>query len=123
MESIPTIYTSNKNTHSSPRAGKEHALHIVETYNLNGKEYPITGFARVVDENHIPTGETIPIVDIPQISDFDWQYNCLVDRMKNPEKYQKYDKEDVPACIERLKEWLKAHANTPQEKAKLSAIL
>lgn len=123
MNNIPTICTRKKNTHSNPRAGKERALHIVETYNLNGKEYPITGYARVVDENHNPTGETIPIVDIPQMSDFDWQYDCLVDRMKDPKKYQKHNNEDVPARIEHLKEWLKAHANTPQEKAKLSAIL
>ena len=41
------------------------------------------------------------------MSDYKWQYNCLMDRLEHPEKYQ--DTEDVEAAIERLKKWLAEH--------------
>lgn len=44
------------------------------------------------------------------MSDYNWQLNCLKDRLEHPEKYEKT--EDVTAAIKRLKNWLAE--NVPQ---------
>ncbi|MBR4857709.1 MAG: hypothetical protein IKU08_00840 [Clostridia bacterium] len=51
----------------------------------------------------------LPIVNIPFMSDYKWQYECLQDRLKAPDKYRAIG-EDVEATIEHLKKWLTEHA-------------
>lgn len=70
------------------------------TYSIAGKEYPVTGYYNF-------QGEMIPLVDIPMVSDYKWQSDCLKDRLEHPEKYR--DSEDVEATIEHLKKWLAEH--------------
>ena len=60
-------------------------------------EYPIIGIA-ITEDNKI-----IPLRDIPQISDYEWQKSCLRHRIKHPENYKD---EDINASIKRLKKWL-----------------
>ena len=45
----------------------------------------------------------MPIVNIPMMSDYEWQLECLNDRLEHPEKYA--DSENVPQVIEQLKHW------------------
>ena len=79
----------------------------MDTYELCGKKYPVKGHVRITDDRGRPTGETIPIVDIPQMSDYQWQLDALNSRLKTPELYSPY--EDVQAVISRLRKWLKEH--------------
>lgn len=59
------------------------------------------------------TNETkkLPLVNIPLMSDFKWQYMVLQDRLHYPEKYREKG-EDVEATITRLKKWLKEYKST-----------
>lgn len=80
------------------------------TYTVAGKEFPIIGYTDF-------KGKAVPLVDIPMMSDYKWQYNCLMDRIEDPEKYAATG-EDVMAKIEHLKKWLvenrhKANPNDP----------
>ncbi len=80
-----------------------------DTYNVGGKDYKVEGYIKV---NNTGTGEQFfaPLVDIPMMSDYRWQLNCLKSRLEHPEIYAA--DEDVPAVIERLKRWLAEH--TPE---------
>lgn len=73
-----------------------------ETYNINGQDFPIVGYYKV-------NGQTVPLVDIPSMSDYKWQLDCLNDRIKNREIYETLLHEDVDAEIEKLKKWLAEH--------------
>lgn len=75
----------------------------MEKYKIYDKEYNIIGYKNVVDENKNIVGR-VPIVDIPQISDYEWQLNCLNDRLQHPEKYE--DIENVEETIAKLRKWL-----------------
>lgn len=75
----------------------------MEKYKIYDKEYNIIGYKNVVDENKNIVGR-VPIVDIPQISDYEWQLNCLNDRLQHPEKYE--DFENVEETIAKLRKWL-----------------
>lgn len=70
--------------------------------------FPVSGYARIIDENKQSTGETIPIVDIPMMSDYQWQLNCLKSRMEHPELYEAT--EDVQKTTEQLQQWLLVHS-------------
>lgn len=74
-----------------------------ETYEIAGKSYPVIGYAKQ------PGYGRIPIVDIPMMSDYKWQLGCLESRLKHPEVYAEHVGEDIPAVIERLKDWLLEH--------------
>lgn len=50
-------------------------------------------------------GGYLPCLNIPQMSDIQWQRRCLSERLADPEKYAKI--EDVDAAIARLRKWLK----------------
>lgn len=76
----------------------------MQKYELAGKEYEITGYKSVVDEDGNFFGK-VPIVDIPQMSDYQWQLDCLNDRLQNPEKYEKF--ENVEETIAKLRKWFK----------------
>ncbi len=81
-----------------------------QTYSICDREYPIVRQAKIIDNKRNCIG-TIPIVDIPQVSDYQWQLDCLNDRLLHPEKYEWF--ENVNETIERLWKWLKEH--TEQE--------
>ena len=85
-----------------------------DTYIVGGKEWEVEGYIKA--DNSAPNSQFIPLVNIPFMSDYKWQLNCLKDRLKNPEKYEAF--ENVPATIERLKKWLAEHI--PQETEPLS---
>lgn len=91
----------------------------METYNIIGKEFPIVGYAALRNDKGEVTQDTIPIVDLPWVSDYKWQFDCLVDRLEHPEKYAAF--EDVEERILHLKTWLLDHAESKeQERAVLS---
>lgn len=77
-----------------------------ETHSVGGREFPVVGHAKVIDQNREVVG-TIPIVDIPQVSDYKWQLDCLNDRLQHPEKYAPF--EDVEEHIAQLRQWLATH--------------
>lgn len=77
-----------------------------ETYSVGGREFPVVGHAKVMNRNREVVG-TIPIVDIPQVSDYQWQLDCLNDRLQHPEKYEPF--EDVEEHIAQLRQWLATH--------------
>lgn len=85
-----------------------------ETYSVGGREYPVVGHAKVIDQNREVAG-TIPIVDIPQVSDYQWQLNSLNDRLQHPEKYALF--EDVEEHIAQLRQWLATHKEKKAETA------
>lgn len=79
-----------------------------ETYEINGKAYPITGYVDIVTgDPEMPMLNSVPLVDIPMMSDYRWQPGALQSRLEHPEVYE--DKEDVQATIEYLRQWLKEH--------------
>lgn len=50
---------------------------------------------------------SIPVLNLKQMSDYQWQLNCLNDRLEHPEKYA--DSENVEETIEHLHKWLAEH--------------
>ncbi len=76
----------------------------MQTYEINGKEFEITGYARLKDKDGNPSGEVVPVIDIPQISDYEYQLINLKSRIEHPEYYQEI--ENVPEVMKRLKTWL-----------------
>ncbi len=103
-----------------------------EKYTINGKDFDIIGYVSTdvrykgkrVDKN---TPGAVPLVDIKMMSDFKWQYGCLMSRLEHPEHYKDIDT-DVKAVIEELKQWLREHIECitdlkPDEQEKLNAIL
>lgn len=75
----------------------------MQTMTICGVEYPVVG--TVKDELF----GTVPIVDIPMMSDFKWQLTSLEDRLADPEKCIKTFGEDVEAVIADLRQWLQEH--------------
>lgn len=67
-------------------------------YNISGKKFPVSGFVNV-------HGKSVPLVDIPSMSDYKYQYEALRSRLMFPEIYTDFG-EDVEASIRRLKKWL-----------------
>ena len=96
-----------------------------ETYTINGKEYDILGYVSPQGEN-VPkeTPGAVPLLDIKMMSDFKWQYGCLMSRIEHPEHYENIDR-DVNAVIEK---WLIDHIEhindlKPEEQTKLMSVL
>ena len=79
----------------------------IDLFEFGGKLHPVSGYAK--DE----TGREIPVVDIPVVSDYDWQRSCLESRLRHPEAYEPY--EDVEAAIDKLRAWLEEHEPTRKE--------
>ncbi len=46
----------------------------------------------------------VPLISMPEDADYRWQLDALNSRLEHPEYYE--SDEDVPAVIERLKQWL-----------------
>ena len=70
----------------------------MKTMQIGGREYSVVGFT--------PTKRVgvVPLVDIPMMSDREWDQLCLKGRLEHPERYAKH--EDVDATIKRLRERL-----------------
>ncbi len=66
---------------------------------VGGREYPIAGYVTTKQQG------TLPLVDIPMMSDYKWHLSCLNSRLENPEMYRAAD-EDVEAVIAELRETL-----------------
>lgn len=63
--------------------------------------YPVMGALNVKGEGFVP------VLDLPQMSDYDWQLCCLNDRLEHPQKYEGL--ENVAERIAHLRSWLKKH--------------
>ncbi len=71
-------------------------------YKIFNTNYPVIG--------EVPTGkegETVPVVDIPIMTDYDWQKGALESRLKHKEEYASF--ENVDETIKELREWLNKH--------------
>lgn len=66
---------------------------------IGQREHPVVG--------HVESKQmgTIPLVDIPMISNHEWHRSCLNSRLKSPELYRALG-EDVEAAIADLEEKL-----------------
>lgn len=73
-------------------------------YRIGCKEFEITGKIKLLNESGEPTGEAIPIVDIPQMSDYKYQLMTLNDRIEHPERYEA--NENVLEVMDKIKRWL-----------------
>lgn len=76
------------------QTGKE--LRPQELITISGKEYPVIGIVETEE-----TG-TVPLVDVPMMSDLKWHKNCLKSRIENLERYRSIG-EDVEAVVRRLR--------------------
>ena len=65
---------------------------------------PITKYQKVVVKE---TKEKFLLPVIETETNYKWQYDCLIDRLEHPEKYQ--NTENVQESIEHLKHWLSTH--------------
>ena len=77
-----------------------------EVFSLGEKSYPVTGYLSVAG---MPT---VPLVDIPMMTDYQWQLSCLKSRLQHPEVYAQF--ENVEETVAKLHQWLKE--NTPEGK-------
>lgn len=66
---------------------------------IGSREFPIVGYVKSKRFG------TVPMVDIPMMSDYKWHLTCLNSRLKDPEMYRASG-EDVEATIARLRETL-----------------
>ena len=71
------------------------------TTEFAGRKFPIIDYVDVEGYGRIP------MIDIPQMSDYRWQQICLEKRLANPEYFAK--REDVEATIAYLRKWLAEH--------------
>ena len=75
----------------------------METMKIGERFFPVAGY--VTDE----AMGTVPLVDLPMMSDYRWQLKSLRDRLEAPEKYRAIG-EDVEVTIADLRRWLKEHS-------------
>lgn len=71
----------------------------METMKIGTREFPVLGY--VADE----CIGTVPVADIPMMSDINLQLDALRDRLEHLEAYRRIG-EDVEAAIAGLREWL-----------------
>lgn len=74
----------------------------MNTCEISGQVYPI--LAGVWSKT---AGEYVPLVDLPVISDFQWQVKALEHRLTHRENYE--GREDVDGVIAYLRKWLVDH--------------
>ena len=73
-----------------------------EVYRLAGKEYPVSAHVK------FQGGGSVPLVDLPMMSDYTWQLGALKSRLEHPEVYAKF--ENVEETVARLRQWLAENA-------------
>lgn len=66
-----------------------------------GEYYPVTAMQATEKFGFVP------VLNIPQMSDYRWKKQCLESRLAHPEQYAKI--ENVAACMARLRKWLAEH--------------
>jgi len=76
----------------------------METMEIGGRTFPVVG--HVTSKT---TGQKVPLVDIPMMSDYKWQLTSLQSRLDHPEWYAAIG-EDVNATIAQLRRWLEEHS-------------
>lgn len=69
-----------------------------EVYRLTGKEYPVSAHVK------FQGGGSVPLVDLPMMSDYTWQLGALKSRLEHPEVYAKF--ENVEETVARPRQWL-----------------
>ena len=67
-----------------------------EKYTINGKDFDIIGYVstKVCDNGAMVDKDypgAVPLLDIKMMSDFKWQYGCLMSRLEHPEYYENID--------------------------------
>lgn len=82
-------------------------------YEICGKEYPIIGHFDVMSQGGV-VASNVPLLDIPMMTDYQWQMNCLKRRIEHPEYYEAT--EDASVTIARLEKWLDEHKAIAKEK-------
>ena len=70
-------------------------------YEIGGKAFPVTG------QEAVQGVGIFPVVDLPMVSDYKWQLDCLESRLQHPEQYAEW--EDVPATVGRIRAYLEEH--------------
>lgn len=75
----------------------------METMEIGGRSYPVMGYV-----SNQATG-TVPLVDVPMMSDYRWTQKALKSRLKNPKVYREILGEDVEAVIAKLLQQLEEH--------------
>ncbi len=92
----------------------------METIEIGGRTFPVQGYI-----TRPSTGESVPLVDLPMMSDYRWQLRALQSRLENPELYRANLGEDVEAVIAGLRRWLKEHIAeaTPAESEEAARVL
>lgn len=78
----------------------------MDTMEIGGRSFPIIGYVSCKE-----MGASVPLVDIPMMSDYRWQLLALNDRLEHPEKYSG---EDVAATISHLRKWLDEHSEAAE---------
>ncbi len=73
----------------------------MQTYEINGKEFKITGYVKLKDKHGNSSDEIVPVINIPQISDYEYQLMNLKSRIEHPEYYEA--SENVSEVMKRLK--------------------
>lgn len=76
----------------------------METMKIRERSFPVAGY--VTDE----AMGTVPLVDLPMMSDYKFQRIALEDRLQHPEVYREVLGEDVELAIAGLRQWLKEHS-------------
>lgn len=85
-------------TNTSKTAGRIIEAPPGTTCTINGREYAVTEYVK-------HGGAVVPVVDIPQMSDYRWQELALKSRIEHPELYREMGV-DVDAEIARIKKQL-----------------
>ena len=83
----------------------------METYRIFDTDYPVIGEVASGEE-----GKTVPVVDIPIMTDYEWQKSALESRLKYKEKYASL--ENVDKTIKELREWLNEHKKAYEPRGK-----
>lgn len=86
----PVCRTKRHNTIPAP---------LGATYNIGGVDFPVKEYMTFPE---LGLHQALPVIQT--ISDYKWQYDALMSRLKNKELYAEH--ENVEETIERLKQWL-----------------
>lgn len=79
----------------------------LKTMKVGSREYPVLGYIKTKQAG------VVPLVDIPMMSDYEWQEKALLSRLENPEFYRKALGEDVETTIAKIRKWLSQAQRSP----------
>jgi len=81
----------------------------MQTYELYGKEYKVLKQIALKNEEGKIVGFA-PLLDIPMMSDYQWQLGCLQGRIEQRHLYENH--ENVDEVIEKIKKYIIEHTTT-----------